>query len=355
MLFNTKSKNIPAWGLDIGDRSLKLVAISSQGPKKIMTNYNSVDLPEGVFDNGKIINKKIAIDHIHKLIETVHGPKTKSLFVHSCLPETQTFIKLISIPAMTEKEIPEAVKWASEHHIPLSIDNIFLDWQIVEHDHSKKEIKILIGAVPKDISINYTDLIKESGLIPLSLEIEATAIGRALIEKNYAQSKDEAIVIIDIGATRSSLIVYNHPSIQFTSSLPFAGVDITKKISQELSLSMEQAEKAKIICGLDKEKCAGALKKILDQQLDELVNKIKSAFNYFEKNFDNNLPIKRIILCGGGSHFSGIAEFLQTNLKIPTQIGDPRINCIINNKEFPKEELLAYTTAIGLALKTYEQ
>ncbi len=352
MLF--RKKNIPAWGLDIGDRSLKLVSISKEGQKKIVTNYNTVNLPEGLFDNGKILEEKTITKFIHKLIETTKGPRLKNIFVHSCLPETQTFIKLISIPEMTEKEIPEAVRWASEHHIPLPIEDIFIDWQIINHDSNKKQINVLIGAVPKDISISYTNLIKNSGLVPLSLEIEATAIGRALINEDNIQNKEEAIALIDIGASRSSLIIYNHPTIQFTSTLPFSGVDISKEISQKLSLSIEQAEKAKIICGLNREKCGGALKKVLDKKLDELIDKIKTAFKFYETNFENNLPIKKIILCGGGSHFAGIAEFLERKLKIPTQIGDPRINCIIKEDGIPKNELMSYTTAIGLALKAYE-
>lgn len=351
---NLGNKKIPALGLDIGDRSIKLATISKQGQKNVLTNYNTINLPEGLFDNGKILDEQAISKYINKLIAETKGPKIKTPFVYSCLPETQTFIKLISIPEMTDKEIPEAVRWASEHHIPLPLDQIYLDWQIVNHDQAKKQINILVGAVPQEISQTYSSLIKKSELIPLSLEIEATAIGRALIDEKKIMSQDEAIALIDIGATRTSLIIYAYPSIQFTSSLPFAGVDITKTIGKNLSLSIEQAEEAKIICGLDENKCQGALKKVLDDKLQELVEKLNNSFKYYQQNFENSLPIKQMILCGGGSHFQGIEKFLEKEIQIPSQIGDPRMNCIIKDDKFPLNQLLSYTTAIGLALKSYK-
>ena len=350
-----KTNHIKAWGLDIGDKSIKLAAVSRAGAKFSLTNFNTITIPQGYFDNGKIIAEKEIMEKIKTLIKTVPGPKLKTKFVHSCLPETQTFIKLISIPEMTKEEIPEAVKWASEHHIPLPLEAVYLDWQIVNHDPLSKKIKILLGAVPKDVSDSYTQILKNCDLIPLSLEIEATPLVRAIFSQPPTAEPTTASVLIDIGATRSSLIAFKHPAIQFTASLPFAGDDITNTLSQKLSLSWEQAEQAKIVCGLDSQKCQGALKQILDHNLENLVTSITEAINFYQDELGEENLIAKIILCGGGSHFDGIARFLTDQLGIPTELGRPDLNIIIDKKlNFPSHKLLAYTTAFGLALKTYE-
>lgn len=352
MLF--QSKTASAWGLDIGDLSLKLVSLIPKDRSFAIHNAHTVKVPSGYFDNGKIVNEDGVSNLLRTLITTAQGPKIKSKFIHSCLPETQTFIKLITIPEMTDKEIPEAVRWASEHHIPFPIEEMYFDWQVISHDAAQKQIYVLIGAVPKEISDAYTRVIKRADLTPLSLEVEAIAIARALIDEKHVESHKEAIAIIDIGATRSSLIIYAYQTIQFTTILPFAGHDVTQAISSKLSLSMEQAEKAKIICGIDAHTCQGALRIILEDKLDKLTKKIKTSFAFYKEEFEHHLPIKHMLLCGGGAHFKGIDAYLSEQFAIPVEIGNPEKFLTSLSSFSSTIDALSYTTAIGLALKAYE-
>ncbi len=350
----TQHKSVTAWGLDIGDRSLKLVGITGgKSSSYNIVNANSIEVPSGFFDNGKIINQDGITDLINKLINTASGPKLRSPFVHCSLPETQTYIKLITIPDMTDKEIPEAVQWASEHHLPIAPEDIYLDWQIVER--TPKEIHVLIGAAPIEISSTYTELLKAAGLTPLSLEIEATPIMRAVIDEKQIKDDNESIAVVDIGATRTSLAVYAQGSIQFTNSLPFSGDLLTTKIADELSLSHDQAEKAKIVCGLDQKKCDGALLKLLSKNIQDLSTKIIAAFDFYQREFEQSPEITRVLLCGGGAQFQGIDTMLSDKLKKPVAIANPFLHCLpVNKKLLPPTKALSYTTAIGLGLKIHE-
>lgn len=346
-------KKIQAWGLDIGDRSIKLASISPQSDGFTIVNSNSIDIPEGFFDNGKIINTNGIVEKITELITTTKGPKLHNTFVHSALPETQTYIKLIKIPFMTDSEIPEAVQWASEHHIPIPPDQIYLDWQVVNRE--EKHINVLIGAAPKEVSDSYTELLKQSNLVPLSLEIEATPIARALLDHAEIKKDKQHIAIIDMGASRTSLIMYAGSSIQFTNSLPFSGEEITATLAKDLSLSYEQAEKAKIVCGLNPKKCNGALLQVLETNMKELARKVTAAFDFYKSEFELAEPITKIILCGGGAHFQGMQTILSEELQLPVTSGNPLLHCKVSNKNIiPENKLLSYTTAIGLALKAYE-
>jgi len=349
MIFrNTK---LPYWALDISDLSLKMVGLAKKGSFYTITNYSNAKIPPGNLNNGKIIKEDAVVKIIQEFILAAKGTKIKSKFVKACLPEKHTFVKLISIPKMTKAEIPAAVEWAAEHHLPFSLDEIYLDWQIVDHQPNKKNIHIIIGAAPKEIVDSYTSLMKKTGLTPLSLEIEAIAIARTLINNKLSPTHQEAIGIIDIGASRSSFIIYAHDSIQSTFSLPLSGQNITQTIADKLSLTLKQAENAKIICGVDPKKCKGGISIILNKELASFTNKIISSIKYYQKNFDNVLPFKEIILCGGGANMKQLATYLTANLKIKTSKGDPRQ--YLTRKQslnIPDDEILSYTTALGLAL-----
>lgn len=345
---NTK---LPYWALDISDLSLKMVGLAKKGPLYTIANYSTAKIPPGSFNKGKIVNDEAIVKIIQEFILAAKGTKVKSKFVKACLPEKHTFIKLITIPKMAEAEIPAAVEWAAEHHLPFSLDEIYFDWQIVDHQPNKKNIHIIIGAAPKETVNSYTNLIKKAELTPLSLEIEAVAIARSLINNKLNPTHKEAIGLIDIGASRSSFIIYAHDTIQSTFSLPLSSHNITQNIADKLSLTLKQAENAKIICGIHPKKCKGGISVILNKELTNFINKINSSIKYYQKNFDNALPIKEIILCGGGANMKQFATYLTDHLKIKTSKGNPRLYLTAKQPlDIPDDEILSYTTALGLAL-----
>jgi type IV pilus assembly protein PilM len=348
MLF--RNNKIPYFGLDISDLSLKLVGIKKRKSTNELINFNQATVPPGYFSNGKIIKHQEIAQLIIELINSTQGPKIKTKFVHTCLPEKQTFIKLITIPNMSDAEIPSAVEWAVEHHLPFELDEIYLDWQKIGNHPNGKDLHIVIGAAPKEIVDDYTKLIKLAKLSPLSLEIEAVSIARTII--NEQQELTKAIGIIDLGATRSSLIIYAHNSVQFSMTLPISGEKITETISTTLALSPQQAENAKIICGLDAKKCKGGIKTILENELNNLTAHIQSGLLYYQDNFTDNLPVTSLILCGGGANMSQLNEQLANKIGIPVQISNILKNLEISSKiKLSPANYLSAVTAIGLALK----
>jgi len=353
-----RSKNPIAWGLDIGEKKLKLVALVPNGSFWNLTNYNSIDLDgDEILKNEVAKPEKLALK-IKKLIETSNGSrKLKTKFVHACIPDTQTFVKLIDIPDMTDKEIPEAIKWASEHHIPIPANDIYLDWQIVHHDPQHKRINVLIAAVPKQISDQYVRAIKLAGLVPLSLDVEATAIIRALrlsILEDQVTDDSAGIALLDIGQTHTSLTIIAKKTIQFISNIPFTGEKTTKILADKLKITIVEAEKVKKICGLNNPECEDVLKKILKDDLYNIIKKINTTFKFYKKNTTNPAEIKNMIITGGGAYMPGIQEFLEKELNIKVSKGTPGKYVQNGLEKFPPDSDLRYATSIGLAIKAYE-
>ncbi len=350
-IFNSKKPS--AWGLDIGEKQLKLVALIPDASSYRLTHYNTIDLDENEIVKGEVSDSDKLTEKIQKLIANATGEKRlKTQFVHACIPDTQTFVKLIDIPDMTDEEIPEAIKWASEHHIPLAADDMYLDWQIVHHDPQNKKITVLIGAVPKTTTDKYTQAIKNADLVPMSLDVEATAIIRAL-EPSFTTKEKAGSAILDLGQTHTSLIVIAHETIQFISNIPFSGDEATNLLTEKLNITTQEAEKAKKICGLDNPECEDALKKILNDKLNTTVKKIKAAFEYYENESKNPIKIQNIILSGGGAYMSGLSNFLEKELDIKITLGQPEKHISNSSEQFPVNSSLKYATAIGLALKAY--
>ena len=347
MLFNPK-KNI--FGLDISDRALRLVQLKKKGKKIFLNSYNDLTLPPNIIVNGEIKNSDEFGKYLDQLVKTVRGKKLIGKDIITVLPETKTFIKVIRITRPSEENLPDLIKEEVKKHIPLSAEEIYLDWQILNHNNQTTEI--LIGAAPKAVVDSYLSTLTEHGFTPYAFEIEAAAVVRSLVLDNDHQSK----IIIDFGATRSGLIVYEQEAIQFEVSLPIPGNKITETIAKILNLSWEEAEKAKIICGLDIQKCDGALRKILLKPIQDLADQIKETTSFYKTNSPGSNPISEVIICGGGANFTQIDQVLSQNLGLSVKIGDPLIKINQTRKiSIPKDKVLSYCSAIGSALRAFQK
>ena len=351
------SKKYPI-GLDISNLSLKLVQLKKSGKKITLSSYNSIKLDEEVLDDGEILDMDKAVNGIKELFRTVKGKKTNSKEVVACLPETKTFIKLIEIDKSevnNKKEektiLDEIIRNEAQKHIPFDLKDLYYDWQIIKDQENVQ--KVLFGAVPKDIVDNYHKLINSAGLIPIAFEIEPISIIHSLFMENQENPEDEAVGIIDLGASRSSFILYDHGTIQFSLSIPISGNLITSLLQDSLQISYEQAEKAKIICGLDSKLCKGALKEILFKILFQLVNKTIESINFYYDHFSNCNKVSKIIICGGMANLKNLTGFLEKNLNVKVEIANPWVNLssVIDKKLLENEMGLRFTTAIGLSLR----
>ncbi len=336
-----------SFGLDIGDRSLKVAYLKPYGTSAQLSSTGSIDVPKGVFDKGALIKPDIFCEYLTKLLDNVAPKKIKTKYVHACLPETHTFIKLLSIDAKSSEEIPALIRDELPRHVPLDINDTYLDWSIVPNQNiDPSKASVLVGVIPKKTSDAYTSSLRNCNLIPVSLQIEAQAILRSVLPYNEPEKK--SLAVVDIGATRASFILFDHGSIQFTISVPFASDDMTNRIAQELSLSQTDAEKAKTNIGLDKTKGKGSLLTVLGPMVQELATIFKKNTSFYKEHFAGASPINDIMLCGGGAQLQGLPEMLSEllpNIKIT------RANPMINAHDAEKHNLnLSYTTAIGLGL-----
>ncbi|MFA6098510.1 MAG: type IV pilus assembly protein PilM [Patescibacteria group bacterium] len=339
-------------GLDISDFKIRFIQFQLKKKHKYELNsLGEVSVPAGIIKNGEIIDEKAVSDLIKSILIRPTSGRINTKFVNASLPEKKIFIKTISIPKVPENEIDGAVSWGIEQNIPVTIDQVNYDWQIIEKSNNDpSKMDVLVAVAPKTLVDTYTRVIQNSGLILIGLENESIAIARCLLDQQI--NKNYSTMIIDLGRSRTNITVYANASIQLNATLDINGTEMTKQISKTLKLSENDAEKAKIICGLDKRKAKAQIFTILEPIIIRLANKITEYLSYYNNYFPNSQKIKSIILTGSASSMVGLTDYLKNFLNNDVKIGDPQINLISTKKEI-KHDLLSFTTAIGLAIKDF--
>ena len=361
-----------AFGLDISDLSLKIIKLKKKRGNLILASFDETTIPPGIIREGEIKDEKKLTEIVKGAIKKVKGEKLKTKYVVVSLPEEKTFLQVIQMPRLPEEDLKSAVIYEAENYIPIPIEQVYLDSQIVPPLYNHLDhCDVSITALPKKIVDPYLSSLKLAGLEPKVFEIESQAISRALVKDEVTNSP---VLLIDLGATRTSFIIFSGYSLRFTSSIPVSGQHFTQIISKNLGVGTSEAEKLKIKYGLEgkvkleikdeKTKIKrerGKIFEALVPALVDLIEQIKRHLDYYQTHAShehlppNGKTVSKILLCGGGANLKGFPELLSLELKIPVEIGNPWINILAKDKkeklELSSEESLRYTTALGLALR----
>lgn len=357
-----------AFGLDISDLSIKVAQLTKSKGGFSLSSFGEFPIESGIIERGQIKKEKELASILKGIQARVQGGKIHTPYVIASLPEEQAFLQIIQLPRMNKEDLESAVRFEAENYVPYSLDTMEIDFQRVEPvvDHLN-HADVLLAAFPKATVESYVAVLKTAGLVPLALEIESSAVARALIAQETAPLP---VLVVDLGATRTSFIVFAGYSLRFTASIAVSSSQLTQSIADSLRIGFQEAEVLKSQYGLEDLASASGRKvfEALVPTLADLVEQIKKHINYYESHAGHEhlerpvSAIQKIILCGGGANLKGIIQFLVRELHREVGIGNPWVNILPTSlQELPPmsfAESLRYTTAFGLALRaaqSYDQ
>lgn len=348
-----------AFGLDISDLSLKIVKLRKKGKFLSLSYFSQKELKPGLVKEGQVRDEDKLALIIRETLQKIDKRKLGTKHVVASLPEEKAFLQVIQMPKMPEDDLKSAVIYEAENYIPLPIEEVYLDSQVVKPvvDHLNHS-DVLIAALPKKTVDPYLNCLKKAGLLPQVLEIESLAVARALARKGISPFP---LLLIDLGATRTSFIIFSGYSLRFTGSIPVSSQMITQAIAKNLQVELKEAERIKVKEGLSSKEIFEAAVPVLT----DLTEQIKKYLDYYKTHASHEhlgpgtRGISKIFLSGGGANLKGLTDFLSLEFKVPVERGNPWVNILPEPlkevPELPYEESLKYTTALGLALRGINQ
>lgn len=352
LIYNLLGKKPQGFGLEIEDRSLKAFEICL-GRKKTcrFVTCGLRTIRKGIVENGEVLDSVALAEEIKALLKNTKPKAIKNKFVVLSVPETKAFIRTINIPKMNEKEADEAIKWETEANIPVAVDSVYLDWQVVKEGEEGGTNEILVTAVPKNVVDRYSNALRQAGLEILAVEIDIIATVRSLT--SFGKMENQPAMIVDLGEDRTSLAIAKNQVPYFTSSIPVCGRTFTDALQKGLGLSFEKAEELKIKYGLGKISNDTMLQKIFDPLVENLIVEMEKSIKFYEESINPGEKIKKIILSGGGALLRDLLKYVEERLKMEVQLGNPL--AFVENKEsrpeYIQKNLAPYATAIGLAAR----
>ncbi len=334
--------------LDISDQSIKYGELIATAHGLRLGRYGQEKIPPGVVVSGKIENEAKLVEILKAL-----AARERLHFVRVSLPEEQMYLFTLSLPKTTTGDLREAILLQLEEHIPLlAIDTIF-DFNIISETNQTLFIEVL--AIATSVIESYLSLFKKAGLAPISFELEAQAIARAVIPHGDMNP----VMIVDFGESRTGVSIADEGRVLFTTTLDIGGITLTNMIAKNFSVSFEEAEKMKRSYKLDGDANTDSIFPVILNGISVLRDELVKQDTYWKTHDRENKKhedINRIILCGGDANLSGLSDYLEASMKIKVENANAWVNISdmkISVPDMTFEESFGYATVLGLALADY--
>lgn len=318
-------------GLDIGTSSVKVVQLKSSGSQWQLAGMGMAEIPKESLEVKNQDAQRSALVETIKRVFKESGIKTKK--VVTSLSGDSVIIRYVKLPFMTAEELRGAIPREAEQYIPLNIDQVVLDFQILgeTQEDGQRKLDVLLVAAKVDVVDQHLLMLKSAGLTPAVIDVDAFALQNAY-EINRLESNDETVALINIGSSLTTINILEGNSTRFTRDIPVAGNDFTKEIQKEFNLKFSEAEELKKSHGAismeeddfslstvsQKDDRVLRMSDVMTPVLNKLLGEIRRSFDYYETQ-SRKKTVERVVLLGGSARLKNVNRFLANKLGIPVE------------------------------------
>lgn len=360
-------------GLDIGSSTIKAIKLKRHKSGYELLGAEIFPLTsESIDDLDPETKTSLYVNSIKKIIKQKN---IGSKLVATAIPGDSAIIRFIKVPYMAYEELKNVIPYEAEQYIPLSMDQVVFDYQVLSEieEENQKKMLVLLVAVKNETMNQHLDILKLAGVSPSVIDVDSFALYNAytlnLQEESDTSVKADTVALINIGAKFTNVTIVENGIPFLTRDINIGGNNFTKEIQREFNLSFAQAEELKkqqAVIIVDSEELllsttssddtkSARIFEVITPVLNKLLNDIRRSFDYYESTFKKK-PVQKILLSGGSSKIKNIDRFLSERLGLPVEMNYPFKNININLKNFDFDYLRAnavhFNIALGLALRS---
>ena len=387
--FIFKKRITSVLGIDIGTASIKVVELKRESEGKFrLVNYAALEMN---FSTDATAQRGLSFDlKDEELAQKIKLLRAEAGFVADTavmsLPVFSTFVTVMTMPPLSEKELAGAIPLQAREYIPIPISEVVLDWKVIrtttKADMARADIvpiparapvpdaqefvngggggseaardvlhktpgtEVLLMAAPQEMVQKYVRIAQASGLTMLGLEIESFALARAA-----ASDAKEPTLLLDIGAVSSSIVIFDEGFLRVVHNLNISSNDFTRAVSRALGTDAPRAAYHKERYGLYASGGETEIATAYLPMLETLSRDVERVISAYWRT--SRRQVVEILLSGGGGLLKGLDQYLASRTRIPAHAVNPFSHLASPKDLIPALPMLApsLANAIGLAMK----
>ena len=343
-LFGRKRTTV---ALDIGSGLIKLVVIDHGSGEPVLTKVAFTSVVDGAIVEGEVMDPGIVADAVRGLLSTA-GIKAKK--VVTAVGGRDVIIKKISMDRMKEGEAREQIRWEAEQHVPFDMDNVELDFQILDPEGEGLQMAVLLVAAKRELVETKQTLLSDVGLEAAVIDVDAFALHNAF-ELNYPDAMRGVVGLVNIGHEMTNVNILDDGIPVLTRDIMIGTRRFREDLQRERNMSADEADQ--LLRGFERNE---ALEPLLASRGEELAVGIGRAAAFVQSSSRSASGLARIFTSGGGSRIPGLNRILADRLRLPVQTANPLERLQVADGVFDTMSLDEVAPLlmlpVGLALRT---
>lgn len=381
-------------GVDLGSQTIKVAEIKLQGRQPILTAIGMAQTPEGTVDQGGVHDSE-SIGAVVKDLCAASGISVGDAVV-SITGNQSVLVRTLDVPNMNQDELKKHMEWEVTRNIPFAESTVVSDFKSFQPDDAAAQnMDVVMAIATQSSAVTLVNLLKRAGKKAAALDVEPLAIARSLDISYNGAFPGKQVCVVEIGHRTTSINIYKDGKLLMPRQVPMGGEMFTRAIADSMSLTFEDAERAKIndmVLPSQAQQAAfnpfGAAPAVSSYNpfadptdspaeetaaveaapepaaeatnpyanavavtLDELVAEIRRSVDYHRSKGGE---VDQVLLAGGASKMKNLDRFLSSALDLPVEMYDPFRSVTMSLKksepELVEQSKQDFAVAVGNAL-----
>lgn len=349
-------------GLDLGTHMVKVCELVTT-----FRNYELVGFAaEGVEAEGGGKPSVAEIAQAARRLLERRGLLLEPIFC--AMPPENVSTLTVELPFAQPKKIEQALPFQLEELLPVDLDTLVYDYQIVKQ-RPDGSVTLIVAYVKRTVFEELVEALQAAGVDPKVVGIGALGFD-PLIDNALGVDAPGSVAVLDLGHVHTELAILENGSTTTVRAIRGGGLDITKMLANAFQVTTEQAERGKHAEGVvalptsDRTRPDFVVDSGQTTRRDLIVQACHAALQPIVREVKRTLVshsdatgtgVDRLFLTGGTSLLRGLPEYLSTLLGVEVVFLDP-LNVPFNRLTEGGDRLRAYAAkTLGVALRGFDR
>lgn len=301
-------------GLDIGSGSIKAALVDHSGLEPRLVGLAGLPLLPDAIVEGEIMDPPLVVDTIQAVLQTL-GVRRKS--VVTAVGGRDLIVKKIRMDRMSRADAGEVIRWEAERYVPFDMENVGLDFQILDPEQDGLQMDVLLVAAKRELIDQRVALLADARVEATVVDVDGFALFNAF-EYNYPTATRGVSALVNVGHEISTVIVQQHGVPTVLRDVLFGSRPIHEELQR---LYGSSAEEAAVMVQGDTPLPDGA-ERVLYERGAELAMAIERATAFLGS--EAGAGLSAVHLSGGSANMprlkDAIADRLRTRIDVATPL-----------------------------------
>ncbi|QDU94762.1 type IV pilus assembly protein PilM [Lignipirellula cremea] len=317
-------KNASPIGIDLGDRSVKLVQFSGDGSR--LVESARWDLPPAPAEQPP---GSLGQRWTEAIKRALHGRRFQGREAVVCLSNRRLFLQNIRLPKVEDDVLGRLVQQEAASRIPFPIAEAEIRYlaaaEVRQGDAVMREV--ILMACHRPLLEEMLHAVEGAKLRPVAVDVEPLAMMRASV-RQFRRDEDhmQRVMFVHVGLTKTMVVISQGNDVLFIKYIDVGGGQMDRAVARSLGLTLSDAVSLRRHNGdrrsdqQDPELTRGIVEAVREV-IDHLGQELSMCIRYHSVTFRGK-PIARLLL-GGGEASSQLADTLTERLNLKCELSDP--------------------------------